>query len=219
MLAPDRATSCHFTLWFTCSNEFRETSLHSKALTTSLWLIVNKWPSCVPLHSLKSTIAEIKRIFCDFGTPEEALSNYGSEFDCAEFQAFCDQRYICSVCDIYPNLRTIERPSGALHSNADGGSTVGVGSYFAGPSPSCKSPIPPEWPHSAVRASSIRSESAAVSAASWLFSKWVDNMSECLLLDCGCRMISSLPVSNQTPRLTDGRVFRRARRDINLLKV
>lgn len=35
----------------------------------------SKWPTCAPLRSLTSsyTIAEVERVFCDFGTPEIIL--------------------------------------------------------------------------------------------------------------------------------------------------
>ncbi len=59
----------------------------------------NKWPVAVPLRSLSSsaTIAEMERIFCDFGTPEVLMSDNGSQFDCAEFRAFCVRRNIRPV--------------------------------------------------------------------------------------------------------------------------
>ena len=59
----------------------------------------SKWPSVVPLRSLTSSsiIAEVERIFSDFGTPEVFMSDNGSQFDCAEFSAFCARRNIRSV--------------------------------------------------------------------------------------------------------------------------
>ena len=42
-------------------------------------------------------IAEVERVFCDFGAPEIIMSNNGSPFDCAEFCAFCDRRNIRAV--------------------------------------------------------------------------------------------------------------------------
>jgi hypothetical protein len=59
----------------------------------------SKWPSCVPLRSLTSSsiIAEVARVFSDFGTPEVFMSDNGSQFDCAEFRAFCDRRNIRAV--------------------------------------------------------------------------------------------------------------------------
>ena len=66
----------------------------------------SKWPSVVPLRSLSSssTIAEMERIFSDFGTPEVVMSDNGSQFDCAEFSAFCARRNIRSVSSspVYP---------------------------------------------------------------------------------------------------------------------
>ena len=66
----------------------------------------SKWPSAVPLRSLSSssTIAEMERIFSDFGTPEVVMSDNGSQFDCAEFRAFCARRNIRSVSSspVYP---------------------------------------------------------------------------------------------------------------------
>jgi hypothetical protein len=59
----------------------------------------SKWPSCVPLRSLTSSsiIAEVERVFCDFGAPEVFMSDNGSQFDCAEFRAFCGRRDIRAV--------------------------------------------------------------------------------------------------------------------------
>ncbi|XP_045028011.1 uncharacterized protein LOC123471141 [Daphnia magna] len=59
----------------------------------------SKWPTCVPLRTLSSSsvIAEVERIFSDFGTPEIIKSDNGSQFDCAEFRAFCDSRNVRSV--------------------------------------------------------------------------------------------------------------------------
>ena len=59
----------------------------------------SKWPAAVPLRTLSSfsTISEMERIFSDFGTPEVVLSDNGSQFDCAEFRAFCARRNIRSV--------------------------------------------------------------------------------------------------------------------------
>lgn len=58
----------------------------------------SKWPSCVPLRSMTSSsvITEAERIFSDFGTPEVVMSDNGSQFDCAEFRAFCVRRNIRS---------------------------------------------------------------------------------------------------------------------------
>jgi hypothetical protein len=36
-------------------------------------------------------------VFSDFGTPEVFMSDNGSQFDCAEFRAFCDRRNIRAV--------------------------------------------------------------------------------------------------------------------------
>jgi hypothetical protein len=48
----------------------------------------SKWPACVPLRSLSSSsvVAEMERIFSDFGVPEIVTSDNGSQFDCAEFR-------------------------------------------------------------------------------------------------------------------------------------
>jgi len=53
----------------------------------------------VPLRSLTSSsiIAEVERVFCDFGAPEVFMSDNGSQFDCAEFRAFCVRRDIRAV--------------------------------------------------------------------------------------------------------------------------
>jgi hypothetical protein len=40
-------------------------------------------------------MVEVERVFCEFGTPE--VSDNGSQFDCAEFRAFCDRRNIRAV--------------------------------------------------------------------------------------------------------------------------
>lgn len=52
----------------------------------------SKWPTFAPLRSLTSSsiIAEVERVFCDFRTPEILLSDNGTQFDCADFRAFCD---------------------------------------------------------------------------------------------------------------------------------
>ncbi|XP_046459591.1 uncharacterized protein K02A2.6-like isoform X4 [Daphnia pulex] len=59
----------------------------------------SKWPACVPLRSLSSSsvVAEMERIFSDFGVPEIVMSDNGSQFDCAEFREFCEGRAVRSV--------------------------------------------------------------------------------------------------------------------------
>lgn len=59
----------------------------------------SKWQSCFPLRSLQSSsvIAELERLFCDFGTPEIFKSDNGSQFDCAEFRAFCNSHSVHPV--------------------------------------------------------------------------------------------------------------------------
>jgi hypothetical protein len=49
----------------------------------------SKWPACVPLRTLSSSsvIAEVERIFSDFGVPEVVMSDNGSQYDCEEFRA------------------------------------------------------------------------------------------------------------------------------------
>jgi transposase InsO family protein len=59
----------------------------------------SKWPACVPLRSLSSSsvVAEMERIFSDFGVPEIVMSDNGSQFDCAEFREFCEGHTVRSV--------------------------------------------------------------------------------------------------------------------------
>ncbi|XP_045034359.1 uncharacterized protein LOC123475560 [Daphnia magna] len=59
----------------------------------------SKWPACVPLRTLSSSsvIAEVERIFSDFGVPEVVMSDNGSQYDCEEFRAYCKSRAIRSV--------------------------------------------------------------------------------------------------------------------------
>jgi hypothetical protein len=59
----------------------------------------SKWPAAVPLRSLScaASIAEMERIFSDFGYPEEVMTDNGSQFNCAEFRAYCVTHNIRSV--------------------------------------------------------------------------------------------------------------------------
>ena len=58
----------------------------------------SKWPCAVPVKSLvaSTTIAELERIFCDFGTPEELMSD-NEIFGSAELRAFCLARGVKQV--------------------------------------------------------------------------------------------------------------------------
>ena len=59
----------------------------------------SKWPCAVPLRSTTAAavIAEMDRIFSDFGTPEELESDNGSQLECAGIRAFCTRRHIRHV--------------------------------------------------------------------------------------------------------------------------
>jgi hypothetical protein len=59
----------------------------------------SKWSACVPLRTLSSSsvIAEVERIFSDFGVPEVVMSDNGSQYDCEEIRAYCKSRAIRSV--------------------------------------------------------------------------------------------------------------------------
>ena len=58
----------------------------------------SKWPCAAPLASLvaSNTIKEMERIFMDFGTPEELMSD-NAIFGSAEFRAFCASRDVKQV--------------------------------------------------------------------------------------------------------------------------
>ena len=58
----------------------------------------SKWPCAAPLKSLtaSNTVAEMERIFTDFGTPEELMSD-NAIFGSAEFRAFCSSHDVKQV--------------------------------------------------------------------------------------------------------------------------
>jgi hypothetical protein len=76
----------------------------------------SKWPACVPFRtfSYSSVIAEMERIFIDFGVPEVIISDNGSQFDCAEFRTFCEGRAIIGVFNLH-NLSFSSKNSAQIH--------------------------------------------------------------------------------------------------------
>lgn len=76
----------------------------------------SKWPACVPFRtfSYSSVIAEMERIFIDFGVPEVIMSDNGSQFDCAEFRTFCEGRAIIGVFNLH-NLSFSSKNSAQIH--------------------------------------------------------------------------------------------------------
>ena len=58
----------------------------------------SKWPCATPLKNLtaSNTVAEMERIFADFGTPEELMSD-NAIFGSAEFRSFCVSRDVKQV--------------------------------------------------------------------------------------------------------------------------
>ena len=216
----------------------------------------SKWPSCVPLRSLTSSsiIAEVARVFCDFGTPEVFMSDNGSQFDCVEFRAFCDRRNIRAVSSsptyaqsnglVERHIQTVKRTilkmfasgktlwealaairSTPVSNNLPSPSVLLQGRHLRGNLPFLPDRLAPQHvPATFVQAQLQRRQAMAsfqhggrldVRGSALRVGQRVRVLISGLWLPGTIESVCTVPDS-YVVRLTDGRVFRRTRRDINV---